>query len=56
MDMALVKDVVHFREEMDNVRAALDRAFAPGGDTRLGMLLGGIWRDLANFFSHSRVQ
>ena len=42
-----------FVRKIDNVRAALDRALAPGGDTRLGMLLGGIWCDLANFFSQS---
>ena len=39
MDIALVKDFVHFREEMDNVRAAVDWCFSSKGDSGIGIVL-----------------
>jgi predicted ATPase/DNA-binding winged helix-turn-helix (wHTH) protein len=54
---AAVDDLVRYRQEIDNVRAALDWSFSPGGDASSGVVLttayAWIWLQLSLYFECS---
>jgi len=54
---AAAEDLVRYREEIDNVRAALDWSFSPGGDPAIGVGLttayAWVWLQLTLFFECS---
>ena len=54
---AAAEDLVRYREEIDNVRAALDWSFSPGGDPAIGIGLttayAWVWLQLTLYFECS---